>query len=472
MSTGASTTGTQQVFHSQTDTDGSPRSIIHILAPNMSQAGSSSGGSASGAGGSGAGANIRRPIFAPQDQNVPTADELTAYMGAVEQHIETMEFLLDYLGDDRVDRPPRPSTLASDTTPVAIWRAAQGISKEVALFEKYINQVKIQMAQVESQALRQALAGPHTSSGSFKTPLPTKYDGKKGDLANTFIVACTNYRTMRPGVFLDDAIFIRWALQQMEDKAGQWKVRQVRRMDMERDDQGRAPKELRDWAEFAKFFLIQFGDPGLVEKARVKWKEGLNQTGKAVDYFEEIEGLLLRLDYPRDSPMTLDQVIAGLKPHICTHFIGKEWPSLNEMKSEIVPYDLAFWEINKNKTAADRAKAATNPNRSSSQPKERGQSQTPIKAEVSKAGGTNRRFLPQEEFEECKKNRWCFMCKADGLKIVGSAKFHPNHLPQTTKNKDKDTKSTKIAAMDGKEQETVSCADVDSDDDYEEKSKN
>ena len=72
---------------------------------------------------------------------------------------------------------------------------------------------------------------------------------------------------MQPGVFLDDAIFIRWALQQMEDKAGQWKVRQVRRMDMERDDQGRALKELRDWTEFAKFFLIQFGDPGLVEKA-------------------------------------------------------------------------------------------------------------------------------------------------------------------------------------------------------------
>ena len=97
MSTGASTAGTQ-AFHSQTDTDGSPRSIIRILAPNMSQAGSSSGGSA--AGGSGAGANIRRPIFAPQDQNAPTIDELTAYMGAVERHIKKMEFLLDYLGDD------------------------------------------------------------------------------------------------------------------------------------------------------------------------------------------------------------------------------------------------------------------------------------------------------------------------------------------------------------------------------------
>ena len=124
MSTGASTTGTQQIFHSQTDTDGSPRSIIHILAPDMSQAGSASGGSASGAGGSGAGANIRRPIFAPQDQNAPTLDELIAYMGAVEWHIEKLEFLLDYLGDDQADRPPRPTGLASDASLVAIWRTA------------------------------------------------------------------------------------------------------------------------------------------------------------------------------------------------------------------------------------------------------------------------------------------------------------------------------------------------------------
>ncbi len=44
------------------------------------------------------------------------------------------------------------------------------------------------------------------------------------------------------------------------------------------------------------------------------------------------------------------------------------------------------------------------------------------------------------------------MCKAGGLEIVGSAKFHPNHLPQnTTKNKDKEIKKTKIAATQGQE---------------------
>ena len=462
MSNRASTTGTQQAYHSQTDTDGSPQSVVRVLSPAMSQAGSQTGGG---------GTNLlRRPIFDPQNADRPTGDELTAYMGAVERHIDRMEFLLDFLGDSRDDRPPKPSSVATGQTPMAIWRCAQAISEEMALYEKYVDSIKIQTAQIENQGLRQASAviQPQSGGGSFKTPLPTKYEGKKGDSADTFLVACNNYRVMRPNAFIDEAQFIRWTLQQMEGNAGPWKIRQVRRMDTELDDQGNPPPELRRWEDFAKFFLIQFGDPGLVEKARVKWKDGLDQTGKAVDYFEEIESLLLRLDYPRDSQMTLDQVIAGLKPHIRTHFIGKTWTSLNDMKAEVVPYDSAFWEINKNRTTANKTQASTSRATTTQQGKER--TPTPIKVETSKVGGTNRRFLPQDEFEQCKKNQWCFMCKANGMEIVGSAKFHPNHLPQnTTKNKDKDTKTTKIAATDGTEQ--VSCADVTSEDDYE-KSKN
>ncbi len=48
------------------------------------------------------------------------------------------------------------------------------------------------------------------------------------------------------------------------------------------------------------------------------------------------------------------------------------------------------------------------------------------------------------------------MCKVDGLEIVGSAKFHPNHLPQNmTKNKDKTEKRTKIVATDRKEKKDM-----------------
>ncbi len=239
----------------------------------------------------------------------------------------------------------------------------------------------------------------------------------------------------------------------MEEKAGPWKVRQMMRMDEETDDQGNPPQELSDWKEFAEYFLTQFGDPGLIEQAKIKWKGGLNQRGKAVDYFEEIETVLLCLNYERDSEQTLDQIVAGLKPHIRTHFIGKEWKSLNTMKKEVVPYDAAFWEINTRATGEKTQTFASLSKATSSTTHEQGKSQTPqIKAEVSKMGGTQRRFLPEDEFEYCKKNRLCFMCKADGLEIVGSAKFHPNHLPQnTTKNKDKEIKKTKIAATQGQE---------------------
>jgi len=298
---------------------------------------------------------------------------------------------------------------------------------------------------------------PQGAGGSFKTPLPNKFDGKNGDPAFTFLAACNNYRIMKPNAFPNDIVFIRWALQQMEGKAGPWKVRQMMRMDEELDDQGNPPFELTDWKEFAEYFLTQYGDPGLIEQAKVKWKGGLNQRGKAVDYFEEIETVLLRLNYQRDSQQTLDQIIAGLKQHIRTHFIGKEWKSLNDMKKEVVPYDAAFWEINTRATGEKTQAFANSSKATSSTTHERGKSQTPqIKAEVSKMGGTQRRFLPEDEFEYCKKNRLCFMCKADGLEIVGSAKFHPNHLPQnTTKNKDKEIKKTKIAATQGQERKDM-----------------
>ncbi len=194
----------------------------------------------------------------------------------------------------------------------------------------------------------------------------------------------------------------------------------------------------------------------MIEQAKIKWKGGLNQRGKAVDYFEEIETVLLRLNYERDSEQTLDQIVAGLKPHIRTHFIGKEWKSLNSMKKEVVPYDAAFWEINTRATG-EKTWTFTSSSKATSSTQERGKSQTPqIKAEVSKTGRTQRQFLPEDKFEYCKKNWLCFMCKADGLEIVGSAKFHPNHLPQNmTKNKDKTEKRTKIAATSGQEKKDM-----------------
>ena len=276
-------------------------------------------------------------------------------------------------------------------------------------------------------------------------------------------MACNNYKIMQKDQFQNDRMLIRWALQQMEEGAGPWAVRQMQRVDIETDEFGDPPQELSNWTKFGEYFLTQFDNPGQVERARVKWKDRLKQRGKVVDFFEEIENLLLQLKYPRDLAMMLDQVMAGLKTHIRTHFIRETWTSLNQMKSTIVPYDSAYWEINK----ANGVKTKTQyKSKATSNNQERGKSSTPqVKTEVAKTGGTQRRFLPQEEFDLCRKNKWCFKCKSDGLEIVGSACYHPNHLPQDTTKKSEKKEKTKIATMSEKEKVMEQDKESDSDSD-------
>ena len=61
-------------------------------------------------------------------------------------------------------------------------------------------------------------------------------------------------------------------LQQMEEKAGTWSSRQMSFANGWGVAVGRsreAPEEQRKWRNLGEFFLMQFGDPSLVEKARV-----------------------------------------------------------------------------------------------------------------------------------------------------------------------------------------------------------
>ena len=106
----------------------------------------------------------------------------------------------------------------------------------------------------------------------------------------------------------------------MEEDAGPWAVRQMQRLDTETNDFRDPPEELTNWTKFGEYFLTQFDDPGQVERAKVKWKDGMRQKGKAVDYFEEIETLLIRLKYPRDATMTLDHVTKPTPYSNSTHF--------------------------------------------------------------------------------------------------------------------------------------------------------
>jgi hypothetical protein len=375
----------------------------------------------------------QKPVFQAVDGDAPTRAELVQHANEVRTYVGNQKFLLGYLGVTPANMPPDPVTIIPPALshPITILRMVMDMDQRVAAFEAMIASIQLETARMETVTARAASsAPPQQSRNRLKTPMPTRYNGKKGDPAFTFIAACNNYKTMEPDSFQTQTVLVRWCLQQLEDKAGQWAIRQMMRMDEELDGQGRPPKELRKWKEFCEFFLTQFGDPGLIERAKQKWKTGMTQTGKAVDYFEEVEAVLIRLNYPRNAEIVLDQVKMGLKSHIRTQFIGRDWSSLNEMKAEIIPYDSAYWEIN---VRASGEKTKTSSGSKAAPSTEKTKSPTPaIKTENARTG--TKTFLPQDEFDECKREGLCFICKKEGKRVKGSARFHPNHLPQNTKN--------------------------------------
>jgi len=115
------------------------------------------------------------------------------------------------------------------SAPLTIWRRAFDIGEEVANWERFLGFVH--QKQVEGELQRaQSLPPqqqPKSRSGKrLKTPLPKAFNGKMGDLALAFLVACNNYKIMEPKVFDTKEVMIRWALQQMEDKASPWAIRQ------------------------------------------------------------------------------------------------------------------------------------------------------------------------------------------------------------------------------------------------------
>lgn len=80
-------------------------------------------------------------------------------------------------------------------------------------------------------------------------------------------------------------------------------------------------------------------------------EEWVITDGKVVDYFKGVESTILCLNYPRDSEMMMAKLSQDR-----THFIGKTWGSLNKMKVEVIPYDMAHWEINNTKNTSEHSR--------------------------------------------------------------------------------------------------------------------
>src|SRR5882757_5227597 len=96
----------------------------------------------------------------------------------------------------------------------------------------------------------------------IKAPKP-EFNGTPGEKARGFITACTTYRTLRPGDFQSDEVFIAWALVCITDdsKAASWKAHWLTLRTENILLNHPQPVELSDWDIFAREFLGKFIDP-------------------------------------------------------------------------------------------------------------------------------------------------------------------------------------------------------------------
>jgi len=284
------------------------------------------------------------PVFNPVDEDSPTRRELVAYARSAGSYQNGVRVILEFF---KVPTSHIPEAINTQIYPnlsqtYKIWRKAFEITKGVSNWERALNTAKV-------NRLKETLtkAGPPASTThKMKPPLPQPFEGQKGDQALAFIAACSNYKILSLSYLDNDEVMVRWTLQQTRGKANPWAAKQIRRLEEEKDYRGRAPKELRDWEKFVVFFLNTFGDPSLAEKARRQWMRGILQKEGSEQYFNRIEDITQRLSYNRDTKIVLDQVKMGLKPYLRTHFIKREWSTLNEMKQEVVAYEKLHGQTN------------------------------------------------------------------------------------------------------------------------------
>jgi len=282
------------------------------------------------------------PVFNPVDEDSPTRRELVAYARSVGSYANGVKVILDFIKVPASKFPENINTqiYPNLSQPHKIWRKAFEIAKGISNWERALNAAN-------NNQLKQTL------SHKIKPSLPQPFEGQTGDQALAFIAACSNYKILSLSTLNNNEVMVRWALQQTWGKGNSWAVKQIQRLEQERDYRGRAPKELRDWGKFVVFSLNTFGDPSIAEKARRQWMRGIVQKGNAEQYFNKIEDITHRLSYNKDAKIILDQVKTELKPYLRTQFIKREWTTFNEMKQEVIAYEKLHGQINPYKPTFD-----------------------------------------------------------------------------------------------------------------------
>jgi len=170
-----------------------------------------------------------QPTFAP-GPNTPKREELVKYAKQVEQYIHGICFTLHYLHNDSINWPAdiNLTVISSMTrTTAAIWETIFHMGEHAGEWERRLAKVKLSIAQKETAQAHAVSIQLTPQQSHLKTPMPTKFNGTKGNPALTFMAACMNYQTMEPTSFTDDNQYIQWVLQQVEGKAGLWATTQL-----------------------------------------------------------------------------------------------------------------------------------------------------------------------------------------------------------------------------------------------------
>ena len=177
-----------------------------------------------------AGNPLVRPEFTLADSEAPTQVELAAYAEKVGRWLDGITFLFEFMGTAVNKRPARPNlTVPANTTqPAMIWRRVATIEASLGAWQAAIaaareESLKDKVRTARGSSIQPGQGGPQR----VKAPVPIRYNGRKGDPAYTFITACQNYQIMEPSAFTDNNQCIQWALQLMEDRAGQWAIHQL-----------------------------------------------------------------------------------------------------------------------------------------------------------------------------------------------------------------------------------------------------
>ena len=149
----------------------------------------------------------------PADEAAPTRADLVTYVTEVNAYITRITTIYDYLQVPAAGRPTDPGIAVAQNVnnPATIWRIAARATAAVNLFEAHLLAFRLQEAQANLAAAPAAAAPAAPAAPTprhAKTSVPSKYQGKRGDPAATFMTACFNYWQMEQQHFDDKNHYI------------------------------------------------------------------------------------------------------------------------------------------------------------------------------------------------------------------------------------------------------------------------